>query len=114
MNNHSDYEPVELDDCSFCLNHGQGEWKYRRTSMLKYSIAIAALLAASPLAVAEQMDRGDKGAGSQLELCGGTRTWSDERQRLSQRLRTGSAEGRRKLCEGAVARTSQRQFRLSL
>ena len=32
--------------------------------MLKYSIAIAALLAASPLAVAEQMDRGDKGAGS--------------------------------------------------
>ena len=63
MNNHSDYEPVELDDCSFCLNHGQGEWKYRRTSMLKYSIAIAALLAASPLAVAEQMDRGDKGAG---------------------------------------------------
>ena len=32
--------------------------------MLKYSIAIAALLAASPLAVAEQMmDRGDKGAG---------------------------------------------------
>ncbi|MGO4681959.1 DUF1236 domain-containing protein [Hyphomicrobium sp. 2TAF46] len=29
--------------------------------MLKYSIAIAALLAASPLAAAEQMDRGDKG-----------------------------------------------------
>ena len=54
MNNHSDYELVELDGCSFCLNHGQGEWKYRRTSMLKYSIAIAALLAASPLAVAEQ------------------------------------------------------------
>ncbi|RUP08646.1 DUF1236 domain-containing protein [Hyphomicrobium sp.] len=32
--------------------------------MLKYSIAIAALLAASPLAAAEQMDRGDKGAGA--------------------------------------------------
>jgi len=31
--------------------------------MLKYSIAAAALLAASSLAVAEQMDRGDKGAG---------------------------------------------------
>ena len=60
MNNHSDFAFVELDGCSFCLNHGQGEWKYRSTSMLKYSIAIAALLAASPLAVAEQMDRGDK------------------------------------------------------
>ena len=32
--------------------------------MLKYSIAIAALLAASPLAAAEQMDRGDKGGGA--------------------------------------------------
>jgi len=32
--------------------------------MLKYSIAIAALLAASPLAAAEQMDRGDKGVGA--------------------------------------------------
>ena len=32
--------------------------------MLKYSIAAAALLAASSLAVADQMDRGDKGAGA--------------------------------------------------
>ena len=32
--------------------------------MLKYSVAAAALIAASSLAVADQMDRGDKGAGS--------------------------------------------------
>src|SRR5690349_16450538 len=31
--------------------------------MLKYSIAAAALVAAGSLAVADQMDRGDKGAG---------------------------------------------------
>ena len=116
MNNRSDYELVELDGRSFCLNHGQGEWKYRRTSMLKYSIAIAALLAAVPLAVAEQID------GSRRQRRRSPARTLSRNMHLERRNTGGSAKdfapGQRKE-EGSSAKEQspghlKEQFRLSL